>query len=101
MPDETASLIVAQGQDFTVEIPSAPTTGYKWYLADLPDSLSLTSEEFRPKPAEQVGDSGWQLFHLTARDAGDFEVELTYRRPWETEPVERKSVRIKVVGAGS
>jgi inhibitor of cysteine peptidase len=93
---ESEPLVADRGKPFTIEVPSAPTTGYKWQLSDLPSAVQLQDSEFRPKANAAIGDGGTQVFHLTASEPGLYRIDLVCKRPWESDPVERKSLHVEV-----
>jgi len=93
---EGTPLEADRGKPFTIEIPSAPTTGYKWQIQELPEAVELRASEFRVKPNAEIGDSGTQIFHLAVSQPGLYRIDLICKRPWESDPVEHKSVYVRV-----
>lgn len=81
---------------FTIEIPSNPTTGYRWQVAALPGSVEVLDSSFRAKPEARPGDGGTAVFRLVATEPGDYAVELVLGRAWESAPVERRTVLVQV-----
>ena len=87
---------VDRGQPFTVELPAAGAAGYQWQVASLPAGVQLVGTEYRVKPDSGVGGSSTQVLRFTAAEPGPHRIDLVYRRPWESEPAEHRSVHIEV-----
>jgi inhibitor of cysteine peptidase len=87
---------VDRGQPFTVELPAVATAGYRWEAGALPDGVRLTGTEYRVKPGPGVGGTGTQVLSFTATEPGPHRIDLVYKRPWESDPADRRSVHIQV-----
>ena len=96
MSDGQQPMVVREGETFTIDIPSAPATGYRWEVTSLPNRFTLRHSEFRAKEGGQPGDGGVQIFEFTALVAGTEVIGFACRRPWEADAVERKSVPVEV-----
>ena len=59
-------------------------------------TVRLTGTEYRAKPGPAAGGSGTQVLSFTATVPGLHRIDLVYKRPWESEPAERRSVPIQV-----
>ncbi|MFL6492196.1 MAG: protease inhibitor I42 family protein [Nitrososphaera sp.] len=58
---------VRQGEKFTIELQSNPSTGYRWHLLYFDKSiLNLISSEFATKPRNQIGTAAIQRFKFEA-----------------------------------
>ena len=83
-------------EPFQIAIPSNPTTGYRWNVASMPQSLRILDATFQPKPHAQPGDGGTEVFHLTAAESGDYRIEFVLPRPWENEQEDQHTVLVQV-----
>jgi inhibitor of cysteine peptidase len=97
MSEMQAPMVVRRGEAFTIEIPSAPTTGYRWEVTALPELFTLQHSSFRAPDDAQPGDGGVQVFEFIAVLAGSDAIGLACRRPWEVDAVEQKSVLVEVL----
>jgi len=91
-----------KGDTFTIALPSNPTTGYKWQLAQplaVKSIVGISKSEYKPKKTGLIGSGGTQVFTLRARRQGTIHLIFEYKRPWEkgTEPAETKEFTIEVV----
>lgn len=80
-------LTLYSGQQLILQMPSNPTTGFRWILRDAaPGALqSLGPEVYsNPEDAGLVGSAGQSTWRFQARQAGAGRLLLTYQRPWET-----------------
>jgi predicted secreted protein len=91
-PHQAPRATVAEGEVFAVELPSRPTTGYRWDAA-CEGGLTLLTRESVPASAA-VGVSALTRFVLRADAPGPRAIRFTYRRPWE--PLEVESVILTI-----
>lgn len=89
---------VAAGKSFTITLPSNPSTGYSWTLADSGDKtlLQLVSEDFQPgTDSRLVGQAGTSSWKFTALQSGTTQIKLVYSRLWESvQPAKTFEVKI-------
>ena len=69
-------------------MPEAPSSGYRWQLAEMPDGLALVRDEYRPPEAHGVaepvlGGRGQHRFLLRIDTAGRRAIRWELRRPWQ------------------
>lgn len=95
-PEETIS--VGINQEFIIALDSNPTTGYDWEESHDDSLLKLVVDEYKPdeKAEGLVGAGGTQYFRFKALKAGQTEITLVYKRPWETEILEQKVFSIDI-----
>jgi len=75
------------GQRFLVSLESNPSTGYRWEIAELDTSVvAQAGEPSFAASSDLVGASGFETWRFQAVAAGETELRLVYRRPWEQEP---------------
>lgn len=100
-PNQSTNIISAANPQFTLQLPSNPTTGYSWFLLDYNHNLlQLTQHKYSPQPIATtnntpktthkmlVGAGGYEIwnFHATemALKAPQItKIKLIYIRPWE------------------
>jgi inhibitor of cysteine peptidase len=98
--DQSGSVIeIAQDQQVEIRLPVQMGTGYSWELLRPPTApLRLIRSENRSAPGGSVpGGPATQLFVFVAVSAGSGELELGYRRPWETTTAPARTFSLRVV----
>lgn len=87
MPQEyTASdrvISVRVGEDFVVALAANPTTGYRWEPHFDAALLQLLDGHFAGS-GPGIGSGGTERFRFRAIAAGEDDLRMIYRRPWET-----------------
>ena len=73
------------GQEFIIAIGSNPTTGYSWQASYDETMLELVESTYEADETEEgvVGSGGVEYFRFLALEAGETEITLVYKRPWE------------------
>ena len=68
-----------------VELDCNPTTGFDWFVGEVPEGLELVSSKYASsdKSGQGVGGGGTTTIVLKAKSAGHSSVDLVYRRNWE------------------
>lgn len=87
--DAGASVDVKVGEKISVALVGVPTAGYVWGVATPPAFIKATdgpggatsTAQFTPGFA---GGSHWEVVVIEAVAAGESEITLAQRRPWET-----------------
>ena len=73
------------GQEFTITLPSNPTTGFRWALVGTPDSarVALVGDGSRYVNTEgnQPGAGGVEIWTFRGVGAGQATITLQYSRP--------------------
>jgi len=84
--DNGATVRLARGGTLLVALPSNPSTGYRWLVAD-DSSAALELVEIRYVPPGSttplVGAAGTEVLEFHARDSGTAVLRLLYQRPFE------------------
>lgn len=96
---------VTAGQTFSVSLVGVPTAGYVWDAGTLPSFIEKTAETGGPTTTSQLlpgytGGNHWEVLVFKATAAGEGELVLTQKRPWEdapdpTAPTFRVTVSVK------
>ncbi len=101
--DDSSQLELEQGQILVVTLESNPTTGYRWEVVEIQESIleQMGEAEFKPSQTGEpplVGAGGWEIFRFKAISAGQTSLKLVYHRPWEegVEPVKTFSIKVVV-----
>lgn len=97
--DSGRTVEMAAGTSFEVRLGEIPGTGYGWRVeGDVPGELDLVSDELLPADPAMPGAEQAHVFVFTAREPGVADLQLAYRRPWETdaEPLRRFALEIEI-----
>lgn len=85
--DEGQEIDIGVGQEFIIALGSNPTTGYSWQASYDEAVLELVGGEptYEADETEEdvVGAGGVEYFRFLALEAGETEITLVYKRPWE------------------
>jgi inhibitor of cysteine peptidase len=80
----TSNLAASVGDEIRLELPENPTTGFRWQLGAIDDSiLQLRTDDFVPATGAAIGGGGRRLFRWAALRSGVTDVRLELKRPWE------------------
>ncbi len=68
-----------------IELEGNPTTGYDWYVGEVPEGLELVSQKYdsSDKSGQRMGAGGISTICFKATAEGVFTVDLVYKRNWE------------------
>jgi inhibitor of cysteine peptidase len=101
--DNGGQVEVNKGQTLVLALESNPTTGFRWEVVGLQQSVLRQQGEAAFKVASELdppppGTGGVEVFRFEAIEAGETTLELVYHRPWErdVEPLETFSVVLLV-----
>ena len=101
--DADSQVPLELGQILVVTLESNPSTGYQWEVVEDPNSIleQIGEAEFKSSDEgdpQMVGAGGWEIFRFKAVSAGQMNLQLVYRRTWETgvEPINTFSVDVVV-----
>jgi predicted secreted protein len=79
-------------QKLIVRLPEARTAGFRWNLGTLLSRVcTMEREEFEPPPPT-AGGAGTHVWHFKAEQAGNIQILIEYRRPWERAEVSARFV---------
>jgi predicted secreted protein len=101
--DADSQVELEQGQILVITLESNPTTGYRWEVVEIQESIleRIGEAEFKPSQTGEpplVGAGGWEISRFKAISAGQMTLQLVYHRPWEegVEPVKTFSIQVVV-----
>ena len=85
-------------EEFVIALDANPTTGYNWEASRDDSMLDLVERKYSPdeKAPGLVGSGGTQYFRFKALKAGDTEMTVTYKRPWETDGIQHKVFKVNI-----
>lgn len=97
--DNGRQVELQKGQTLVITLESNPTTGYRWEVVEIDESIlrQMGEAEFKPE-SEALGAGGTETFRFEATNAGQMALKLVYHRPWEEgqEPLETFSLQVVV-----
>ena len=101
--DEGRQIELSRGQGLAIALASNPSTGYRWEVDGLEDTVleQVGEAEFQEAGsgnAPLVGAGGTETLRFQAESAGTATLRLVYHRPWErgVEPLETFEVQVVV-----
>ena len=82
--DSGSEVDVHVGDTVSIRLAENPTTGYRWNVANVDDSLvNIDDSEFVESPGSGIGGGGTRLITLSVRSPGVARASLKNQRPWE------------------
>lgn len=87
------------GQTLNIALPSNPTTGFRWVVADAASGVlrSLGPEVYvTPEDAGLVGAGGQSTWRYQAYQAGEGRLLMNYQRPWEQDVAPEKTIDCRI-----
>jgi len=86
------------GQDFVIDLPSNPSTGYSWRLArPLPSMLKLQRKRYIPPKVQKIGGGGTEVWTFKSVRSGKATIMFEYIRPWEKDSLPARERIFSVV----
>ncbi|MEA2935282.1 MAG: Chagasin family peptidase inhibitor [Variibacter sp.] len=88
-------LQVRSGEEVTLEVPGANTTGYLWRLEANPEDVEIVDHQVLPN-TESFGGAGIERFTVKSTRDGDSTLKLELKRPWGPDDIaESHTVQLK------
>ena len=90
------------GQEMVVRLGSNPSTGFRWQVEKLDEAVLQQIGMAQYIPAEpgdmpSPGQAGAETIRFRAACAGQTNLILAYRRPWEDDAAAEETFNLKVV----
>jgi predicted secreted protein len=82
--DSGQAIDIGVGQEFVIALGSNRTTGYGWQASYDESMLRLVEKTYEGETEEDVvGAGGIEYFRFRTLEAGETEITLVYKQPWE------------------
>ena len=96
-PDST--IIVINGDSFSIVLESNKTTGYSWQLGSNSDSniVHLLSTDYNAPSTDMQGQGGKEVWTFKAESPGTVTIILQYLKPWEKDTPPARIKRYDIV----
>ena len=96
-PDST--IIVINGDSFSIVLESNKTTGYSWQLGSNSDSniVHLLSTDYNAPSTDMQGQGGKEVWTFKAESPGTATIILQYLKPWEKDTPPARIKRYDIV----
>jgi predicted secreted protein len=88
-------IVASVGDPFIIELEGNATAGYEWQPQLNNDTLRLVEHHYQPASAA-IGAGGKDVFTFEPVKSGRASVSFEYKRPWETEPVEKQNFQLRI-----
>lgn len=93
---------VGVNQRFAIELVGVPTAGYLWAPTQMPAFVQRAGEANGPTTLEQTqpdfaGGNHWEVTMFIATQAGEGEIVMEQRRPWESNEAPVDVFRVTIV----
>lgn len=86
--DDRKHVQVVEGEKLRVELPEAPSTGFRWVPKEIPPQIRLLTDDFEaaaPRLLGAPGNHSWTLEAVRA-GTGELRFQLVARTPRATAP---------------
>lgn len=95
--DKKSITVFLQKPEFTITLPSNPTTGFFWHLKKYSKNMfEFISQKYVVPKTKLIGAPGVQEFKFKAKQGNYFVAQVShivfvYKRPWEKKSVKKKT----------
>jgi predicted secreted protein len=90
---------LGEGEVVDLTMDDLPGAGYQWVVRELPDGLTVVSDEMAPpSPSAGVGGPARRTMTVRGDRAGTYDLLLELVRPWEPAgtPADTRQVAVQV-----
>ena len=94
--DNGGSVTLESPEGVTVSLPSNPSTGYSWQVAETGPLTQVGEATYTAPDTALAGAGGVETFRFASETPGSGTLTLEYRRPWETDVPAEKTWTAKV-----
>lgn len=100
--DNGSQIKLAPGQDLTITLESNPSTGYRWEVVQIDESIlqQVGEAQYAPSDPNQPplpGQGGRETLRFKAVGTGRTTLQLAYRRAWEKDVEPQKTYTLHVL----
>jgi inhibitor of cysteine peptidase len=85
------------GEEFSITLPTNPTTGYSWQI-DVPEELLELVARAYVRSSDLIGAGGQESVRLRPKATGEAIIVCRYRRPWEDHIAEERRFVVRIRG---
>ncbi len=93
--EPTVPIEVCVGETFAISLEAIPTTGYTWESEHDAKMVALVDNSFKPHSAA-IGAGGKEIFKFKAKQPGETQITLKYKREWEMTSRETKIFQVQI-----
>ncbi|EQD78709.1 lipoprotein [mine drainage metagenome] len=83
------------GEEFSIALPSNPSTGFSWQIEVPAERLELLHREY-VHSSHLIGAGGQEMLRFRARVVGEAMIVCKYLRPWEGRAVEERRFSVRI-----
>ncbi|TDC63517.1 hypothetical protein E1258_10370 [Micromonospora sp. KC207] len=97
--DRDRAVTLTAGDVAVVRLPENPTTGFAWSISvSEPALLTVESSRLRRDGPPMPGGGGEREFRLRSQagSPGRVQVTLARSRPWESSPLEERTLEVRI-----
>jgi inhibitor of cysteine peptidase len=93
-----SQITLNMGQTLSIRLEGNPSTGFGWEVLEINEAVLRQAGDIDFEAESDLpGSPGIQVLHFEPVASGETDLELVYRRPWESEdPVETYLLRVIV-----
>ncbi len=89
-------LNIQAGRTFVLSLAANPSAGYKWAAEFDPVFLRLIGKQIVHQDAGPMGAGVTERFEFEALMRGTTQMQMIYRRPWETTIADKKTYIVQI-----
>lgn len=96
--DVGKEICLHKGDIVCLKLEARLATGFSWKVSKIDSERLKLISESTEKNNDDEASIEYQLFNFEAMSKGKFELELLYRRPWETDkpPAKKYFITMKI-----
>ena len=90
---------IAADEEIEIVLSETASTGFRWQATSIVGAAcAIVADKSEPPESSKPGAPGLHRWRLQAKKAGECELKLAYRRPWEasSDAAREFSIRIRV-----
>jgi len=93
---EEVRVTAQEGDVLLIDAPETPSSGYLWAVRTPADGVALIRDEYRAYDPDALGGRGQHRFLFRMEEAGEWDMVLELRRPWQHAAVDTARVVVIV-----
>jgi len=84
------------GAEFDVSLAEQPTTGFRWHVVESGEPACHLCGDTFDADASRHGASGVRVLRFETVQPGEGQIQLAYRRGWETDAAPARQFKLRV-----